>query len=297
MDSAQELRERLRRPLVPLSGDERATMDRVLEHYRHLPAMVWWRVPELILLRRVEYQWPLLDLGCGDGRMAEVMFGGIRRVTLGLDLSRKDTGRARRSGSYEAVIRGDLCGALPIRDDRFQTVFSNSVFEHVPKVDRLFPEIRRILRPGGRLVFTVPSEHLNSMLRWPQRIRALFGDEAAARWQRGWDRRVAHINLGGEPFWRRLIDEAGLELVATRAMLGPEIIATCERWQLRHFSGVGKANLGNVIRAWLEGSELLGWRGPERATRRRSARQLATLLAGEPAEPGANLLFVAQRPA
>jgi SAM-dependent methyltransferase len=295
-ESAEALAATLARPLIPLGDDDRAIMGKVLERYRSLPVMVWWRVPEMILLNRLSFQWPILDLGCGDGSMAELLFGRERLLTLGLDLSAKDAGRARRRGNFEWVIRGDLCATLPVRSGSFAAVFSNSVFEHVPRVDGLFAEIHRVLRPGGRLVFTVPSEHLNSMLRWPRRIRRVLGRGAAERWQRWWDRRVAHVNLGGEPFWRGLMEEAGLEVLVCRPMLHPGLIESTERWQMLHSVGLGRLNLGTALRLALEGSSHLGWNGPARFLMRRNARRLERLMEREPANPGANLLFVAQRP-
>ncbi len=175
-------------------------------------------------------------------------------------------------------------------------MFSNSVFEHVPGVEPVFAEIRRALRPGGRLVFTVPSEHLNPTLRWPRRIERSLGAAAASRWQRWWDRKVAHVNLGGEPHWRSLLSEAGLEVKVCRPMLGPEVVASCERWQLLHNVGVGRVNLGNAIRGLVDGPAAIGWDGPGNFLMRRTRRRVERLLEGEPAEPGANLLFVAERP-
>ena len=285
----------LSRPLAPLSASGRATMDQVIAHYPGMPVMAWWRVPEILLLRRVSMTPPILDLGCGDGRIAEVVFGSQDGIAVGVDLSTRDLARARRRGVYRVVLRANLQKPLPVRDQQFETVFSNSVFEHVPKIEPVFAEIRRVLRPGGRLVFTVPSEHLNRMLRWPRRIERTLGHRAASRWQQWWDQKVAHVNLEGEAHWKQVLQAEGLRLVACRPLLSAQAIAAYERWQLLHNLGVGKINLGNLVRGFAEAPARLGWNVPMRSLTSWTQRHAEQLLEGEPALPGADLMFIATR--
>jgi SAM-dependent methyltransferase len=47
-------------------------------------------------------------------------------------------------------------GALPFRNGSFHTVLCTSVLEHVDNAEEAVREIVRILRPGGRLLVTVP---------------------------------------------------------------------------------------------------------------------------------------------
>jgi SAM-dependent methyltransferase len=291
------LAHRLSRPIHPLTDAERGTLDAVIGEYPGLPVMAWWRVPEVILLKRVPMVPPILDLGCGDGRVAQVMGAGPGGIAVGLDRSPRDTRRARRRGAHRIVLRADLRYPLPLRDGAVATVVSNSVFEHVAGIDETFAEIRRVLKPGGRLVFTVPSEHLNAMLQWPRHLERMLGRHAAQCWQRWWDDKIAHVNLGGEPYWRKLLDEAGLRVIVCRPMLGPRLISHFERWQLLHNLGVGRFNAGNALRGLTEGPARLGWQRPITLLATRTRRQIENLLEGEPCDPGANLLLVADRPA
>lgn len=287
----------LARPLVPMTDDDRRTAASIIEHYRAMPVMAWWRVPEILLVRRIPMAAPILDLGCGDRRMAEVIFGGSGRVLVGIDLSAKEARRARDRGIHRLVVRANLQHRLPLADGQFATVVSNSVFEHVAGIESVFAEIHRVLRPGGRLVFTVPSEHLNAMLRWPRRLERGFGARVTARWCHWWDGKLAHVNLGGEPYWTRLLEGAGFRLAACRHMLGPELVAEFERWQMLHNVGVGRANLGNLLRGAVAGLDRVGWRAPLRHLRARTTRRVEDLLGAETTSRGANLLFVADRAA
>lgn len=53
---------------------------------------------------------------------------------------------------------GALCSAsrLPFADGTFDTVMATEVLEHVAEVDAAVAEVRRVLRPGGHFLATVP---------------------------------------------------------------------------------------------------------------------------------------------
>ena len=53
-------------------------------------------------------------------------------------------------------IRHEDALALTFDDASFDVVVSNDVFEHVPDIDRALAECARVLRPGGRLLFSIP---------------------------------------------------------------------------------------------------------------------------------------------
>jgi len=59
-------------------------------------------------------------------------------------------------GAYRGEIQCQDVQALTYCDASFDLCTSTEVFEHVPDDRRGFREIRRVLRPGGRFVFTVP---------------------------------------------------------------------------------------------------------------------------------------------
>lgn len=53
-------------------------------------------------------------------------------------------------------LRHEDLTALSFRDGQFDLVVTQDVFEHVPDYQRAFGEVARVLRPNGRLVFTIP---------------------------------------------------------------------------------------------------------------------------------------------
>ena len=59
-------------------------------------------------------------------------------------------------GSFRDGVQCQDVQRLTHPDGAFDLVTSTEVFEHVPDDGRAFTEVRRVLRPGGHLVFTVP---------------------------------------------------------------------------------------------------------------------------------------------
>ncbi len=87
----------------------------------------------------------------------------------------------KRPETGEIEIERASSDALPFPDESFDAVVSTLVLCSVPDVDRTLAEIRRVLKPGGALVFL---EHVAA-------------DEASRR--RRWQRRL-------EPLWSKLAD-------------------------------------------------------------------------------------------
>ena len=65
-------------------------------------------------------------------------------------------GADERRAEQEPSDHHEDAGALSFGDASLATIVSNDVFEHVPDIDRCLAESRRVLRPGGRLLFTIP---------------------------------------------------------------------------------------------------------------------------------------------
>ena len=95
-----------------------------------------------------------LDLGCGDGRLtAELRAGEL----VAADVSEVALERAgTRAPSARTVhLRPDE--PLPLEDGTFDLVLCAETIEHVRDVQIMLSEVRRVLRPGGRLALTTPA--------------------------------------------------------------------------------------------------------------------------------------------
>ena len=125
--------------------------------------------------------WDVLDLGCGTG-LAGVEFAEHAKSLVGVDLSPKMVEHARARGIYTHLICGDLAVALE-GDQCYDVVIAADVFIYVGKLDAVMPAVRRVLRPGGLLAFTVESAQAHS---------AMPGPAAAPGYWLGMSGRYAH---------------------------------------------------------------------------------------------------------
>jgi len=91
----------------------------------------------------------VLDACCGTGDLALAAQAQGGKVT-GLDFSEGMLERARRKSSDVEWIRGDLL-RLPFQDAAFEAVTVGFGVRNVEDLDRALRELRRVLKPGGRL--------------------------------------------------------------------------------------------------------------------------------------------------
>jgi ubiquinone/menaquinone biosynthesis C-methylase UbiE len=97
----------------------------------------------------------VLDLGCGTGRLS-VWLASAGAAVTGVDFSEGMLEAARRKAEAWTVrfLVHDLHQPLPFADGSFDRVVSGLVLEHLRELDPFFAESRRVLRPGGRAVFS-----------------------------------------------------------------------------------------------------------------------------------------------
>jgi SAM-dependent methyltransferase len=95
----------------------------------------------------------ILDAGCGSGRTLDELarYG----TAFGLDESPAAIAAAHRRG-HRRVVRGSV-ERLPYPDSSFDLVTCLDVVEHTPDDRRTLLELRRVTRPGGHLLLTVPA--------------------------------------------------------------------------------------------------------------------------------------------
>jgi SAM-dependent methyltransferase len=96
----------------------------------------------------------ILDAGCGSGRNM-VDLASFGEVT-GLELSEASVERARRRHVGE-VVAGSLSERLPFPDASFDLALALDVLEHLDDDRPALRELRRVVRPTGRLLITVPA--------------------------------------------------------------------------------------------------------------------------------------------
>lgn len=98
----------------------------------------------------------LLDVGCWDGAHTERYARALGGPALGVEIF--DAQARAAEGRGIEVARLDLETArFPWPDASVDVVVSNQVFEHLKNVWRPMSEVDRVLKPGGRLILSVPN--------------------------------------------------------------------------------------------------------------------------------------------
>jgi SAM-dependent methyltransferase len=118
----------------------------------------WYRGRRRVILAELE-RLPLpagasvLDAGCGSGRTLQELtrFGEV----TGIELDPDAAGLARSRGHGE--VRVGRLEQLPWEDGSFDLITCLDVIEHTPDDRATLRELRRVTRPGGFLLVTVPA--------------------------------------------------------------------------------------------------------------------------------------------
>lgn len=106
----------------------------------------------------------ILDIGCGTGRLAKRLAAepSVRSV-VGCDFSAgmlahaaERLRRAEGAATKVTLVRGDAT-RLPFADAAFDAVVSTEAFHWFPDQDAALRDLRRVLRPGGRLLLALVS--------------------------------------------------------------------------------------------------------------------------------------------
>ena len=132
-----------------------------------------------VLKQRARPGAAVLDLGCGSGEISRACAEAGFDVT-GCDISPKmlRMASARYAGERCRFVAADarLAPALPFENARFDAVIASSMLEYVPDAIGQLREIRRLLKPGGWLLATVPD------MRHPERVAEGAGAPGASWW-------------------------------------------------------------------------------------------------------------------
>ena len=101
----------------------------------------------------ISRKWEILDIGCRDGMWLNILKGAKFNNLRGIDISEKALEIARKKGHN--VVRGDA-QELPFPDEEFHFVSIIHTLEHCPEPQKVLSEIKRVLKPNGRILVVVP---------------------------------------------------------------------------------------------------------------------------------------------
>jgi SAM-dependent methyltransferase len=152
----------------------------------------------------------VLDLGCGPCGPLTFVIASVECSGTGVELSPAALrlGRARATslgvGARLTLEQADLDAPLPLDSGRFDAVMSLDVVLHLRDRSRLFQEVARLLRPGGRFLFTDAGVVTGPVSSEEARRRSLYG-----------------LTQFVPPGWNeKLLESAGFRLIETEDRTG-----------------------------------------------------------------------------
>jgi ubiquinone/menaquinone biosynthesis C-methylase UbiE len=235
-----------------------------------------WRVPEATAQASFgPFNEPMLDLGCGDGTYCSILFERVGRpvdpltgqpaAVYGLDPQAHELVKAKKLGVYTETFCA-TSSAIPLSDAAVNFVFSNSVVEHIQDKDGTIREVARVLKPGGRYLFSAPAKG--------------FDDKMPLRWLFNWKFKHYWVRTADE--WRDDLAKAGLQVKAVRYTLTPENAADWYRYLLPSF-------LQHLV------AKRYGWVPFEALSRRALERRLNQLVEPQDLSSGGNLVILCEK--
>lgn len=174
-------------------------------------ALAFERYLECKIYQSMSFAEPILDVGCGDGVFAQVLFASP--VDTGIDPNARELARAKQLNVYSELLQ---CPghAIPKPDGYYKTVFSNSVLEHIPDLAPVFREIHRLLAPNGRFYMTVPTPKFEHYTLLNQLLMKLGFSKLASQYRKFCSKVIwkqSHYHTLEE--WEELVSGYGFKVV------------------------------------------------------------------------------------
>ncbi len=191
----------LRNSIECADYDDRAHDSRIpLQRY-------WQRMRFKHVTELIANEGPVLDVGCGSSRIIKALPEG----SVALDPLIRKLRYARKFS--KPLVRGSGF-ELPFADCSFSCVLCSQVIEHVPKESPILSELRRVLKPGGRLVLGTP-DYANWEWVWTEKLYGAFAPGAYA------DEHISHYTRNE---LIEIFENRGFHLEDTRYILRGELI-------------------------------------------------------------------------
>lgn len=162
----------------------------------------------------------LIDIGCGEGHflaMVEKRFPAAKLV--GIDQLDENIRYARRILKRARLICGDATRTR-LRSSSFDVVSALELLDHVESDTALLSEARRLLKPRGTFVISIPD---SSMLLWNV-IWSIWTRTLGRKWK------GKHLRRYDDGSVTELLSKNGFGIKRkARALLGCLIVLACEK--------------------------------------------------------------------
>lgn len=176
----------------------------------------FWYVPSDVLQRSIEanvweicnFRRPILDIGIGNGQLTPLIFKNILLFDVGIDITESGLDQARKTGRYKKVLR-ENAEKMNFKSAIFNSVVSNSTFEHIRNDIKAVSEVSRVLKKDGLFYFTVPCNYLPL---WIYEYEKTYTASTAKLKLTKLNSRLQHLHYRSIEEWEKIFAKHGLKL-------------------------------------------------------------------------------------
>lgn len=168
-----------------------------------------WRSVEALAFSRVTFKKPVLDIGCGFGEFAGVVFN---KIEMGIDINNEDLKKAIKRARYKKVQWADA-RKMPFKNASYNTVISVSVLEHIMHAEKVIKEVSRILKKDGLFIFTVPTPTFYTNLVIPKILKSIGLESLGNKYSELHSEVFKHVNLQNKKWWIKNLKNSNFEII------------------------------------------------------------------------------------
>ena len=182
-------------------------LDHYIKEYWFAPQDVLLRSVEANIISSIQLKRPILDIGVGDGGISRFLFQKKIKIDIGIDIDKNGLGNARRTGVYKKVLQADAQN-MPFNAASFNTVVSNSTFEHIEDDLGAVKEVSRVLKKNGLFFMTVPNPFL------ARTVLLIEGNNRKAKSAlTKLNKRVQHLHYRALKEWKKIFTKNNMSIV------------------------------------------------------------------------------------
>jgi len=144
--------------LRELSGNRSDVMDMYFYKYPIMSDVYWARLAKMLRIAQKFSARKVLDLGCGQGVLLPSLSKYYEEVH-GIDLDLSICSKIKEKFELDNVTlhNGNILESA-LENAEFDLILAPSVLEHFSDQDALFNSLKGMLKPGGHLIFSSPTE-------------------------------------------------------------------------------------------------------------------------------------------
>lgn len=183
-------------------------------YLKHAPVpLALERTFECEILSKQEFIHPILDIGCGEGLFAYMLFD--ERIDVGIDPDERELLKAKDYDMYNELLKcfGDK---IPKSPGSFKTILSNSVLEHIPGIESVLIEAHRLLADDGCFYITVPTNLFDHYSVVNQILTGIGLNETAVKYRKIFNGFWKHYHYYDIQGWQKLFEKSGFEIVQSQ---------------------------------------------------------------------------------